>query len=411
MPVNRLNLDDFPDSVYAHELRRRPANLRFDAPLEAEYAATHLQRVHRRVRVWFSLSLVLSILLSVDQARRIGVRNILSLAHLGALVACSIALVWLVWSRQYERFYLPAARVLVPIFYALTTIFIALALTQGREELLAPLTLNLVGVFFFSGLMYRQGLLTSAIMLAAFAAAAILAGLPFAILLKSLVIIMLTGGIATIVYRDVEQSYRRNFLEDALIGELIVRDSLSGLMNRRSFDEHLLRVWQQALRDQRSIAVLMIDIDHFKRYNDDFGHQAGDCALQSVATVVQGVARRPLDLAARYGGEEFAVILYDLALADVQELAERLRQAVQTLEIKGRETGTGAAAEVTVSVGVGLVTPIVGRTPEGAVQLADEALYEAKRAGRNCVIVKGVDAYMLLDTGAFNSPRNSRGRR
>jgi len=125
----------------------------------------------------------------------------------------------------------------------------------------------------------------------------------------------LASSIAAIVYRDVEQSYRRNFLQAALIGELVARDDLSGLMNRRAFDEHIVAVWHQAARDQRPVALLMIDIDHFKGYNDRRGHLAGDFALRSVAKVIQGFARRPLDLAARYGGEEFAVVLYDLAFS------------------------------------------------------------------------------------------------
>jgi diguanylate cyclase (GGDEF)-like protein len=411
MPTNRLNLEDFPDSAYAHELRRGLAHLRFEAPLEAEYTVAHLQRVRLRVRIWFSVTVVLAVLFTADQVRRAGLWNLISLVHMGILIPCTVALVWLAWSRQYERFYLPAARVLVPIFGALIAAFIALAITDGRDEQLADLTVNLVAVFFFAGLMFRQAIFTSAIMCIAFAAAALAVSLPHAMLLKSMVIITLTSVIAAIVYRDVEQSYRRNFLEDALIGELVARDGLSGLMNRRAFDEHLLRVWQHALRDQRSIAVLMIDIDHFKQYNDDFGHQAGDLALRSVARIIQGFARRPLDLAARYGGEEFAVILYDLALPHVQEMAESLRESVQNLQIKLHEAEAATGREITVSVGVGLAAPVIGRTPQGAVQLADEALYEAKQAGRNRVVVKGTEAYMLLNTGAFTTRKDSRRQR
>jgi diguanylate cyclase (GGDEF)-like protein len=411
MPTNRLNLEDFPDSAYAHELRRGLAHLRFEAPLEAEYTVAHLQRVRLRVRIWFSVTVVLAVLFTADQVRRAGLWNLISLVHMGVLVPCTVALVWLAWSRQYERFYLPAARVLVPIFGALIAAFIALAITDGRDEQLADLTVNLVAVFFFAGLMFRQAIFTSAIMCIAFAAAALAVSLPHAMLLKSMVIITLTSVIAAIVYRDVEQSYRRNFLEDALIGELVARDGLSGLMNRRAFDEHLLRVWQHALRDQRSIAVLMIDIDHFKQYNDDFGHQAGDLALRSVARIIQGFARRPLDLAARYGGEEFAVILYDLALPHVQEMAESLRESVQNLQIKLHEAEAATGREITVSVGVGLAAPVIGRTPQGAVQLADEALYEAKQVGRNRVVVKGTEAYMLLNTGAFTTRKDSRRQR
>jgi diguanylate cyclase (GGDEF)-like protein len=132
----------------------------------------------------------------------------------------------------------------------------------------------------------------------------------------------------------------------------------------------------------------MIDIDDFKNYNDSHGHQAGDAALRSVAQVLRDFARRPLDIAARYGGEEFSVVLYDMPRPHVQDVAERIRQAVQNAVPKFGEVAVSA---VTVSIGVGMVEPTVGRTPQGALQFADEALYEAKRAGRNCVVINGGD--------------------
>jgi diguanylate cyclase (GGDEF)-like protein len=417
MLVNHLNLDDLPNSAHAHELRYGGSRLRFDAPLEEEYRIEHVRRVRLRGRIWYSLNVVLALLFTLDQMRRGGVWNWLSLAHIALLVPTSAALFWLAWSRQYERYYLPAGRALVPAFSALIAVFVAIAITRGRDEQLASLTVVLFGVFFFSGLMFREALLTSALMLSAFAIAAEAAGLASVPLMKSIAILTVTGGIAATVYRDVERSYRRGFLEASLIRELVTRDGLSGLMNRRAFDGHLLRVWQHALRERRSIAVLIIDVDHFKQYNDELGHQAGDVALRAVAKAIQSFVRRPLDLAARYGGEEFGVILYDLTFPHVQHVAERIREAVQSLEIQPNEAKMdpnevviGIGREVTVSVGVGVAAPTVGRTPQGAVQLADEALYEAKRAGRNRVVVKGVEAYMLLDTGSFKAPQKSRAR-
>jgi len=409
MPTNHLNLDDFPNSAYAFELRRGLTRLQFESMLEGEYRVVHLHRMHLRVRIWYSVNLVLSVLFTVDQIGRTGLWNALSLMHVGALVPCTAALAILVWSPYYERWYSPAARVLVTLFGTLVAVFVVLSIIRGREEELASLTVILVSMFFFAGLMFRQAIFTAVCMLMAFAIAAIMAHLTPVMLVKSMTIMIVTSVIAAIVCWDVEQSHRRNFLEDALIGELVARDGLSGLMNRRAFDEHLLRVWQHALRDQRSIAVFMIDIDHFKRYNDTFGHQAGDVALRCVADVIQGFARRPLDIAARYGGEEFAMVLYDLAVPHIQNIADRLREAVQNLALN-REAGESAGATVTVSVGVGLVSPTIGRTPQGALQLADEALYEAKRAGRNRVVMKGMEVYKLLVTGAFE-PRSRAGWR
>ena len=412
MPMNPLNLDDFPNSAYAFELRRGLTQLHFESVLEQEYQEAHLRRMRLRVRIWYSVNLVLAVLFSVDQVSRTGVWNALSLMHVSALVPCTAALAALAWSPQYQRWYLPAAQVLVTLFGTLVAVFVVLTIIRGREEQLASLTVILVSMFFFAGLLFRQAIFIAVCMLIAFAIAAIVAHLAFIMLVKSMVIMTLTCVIAAIVCWDVEQSHRRNFLENALIGELVSRDGLSGLMNRRAFDEHLLRVWQHALRDHRSIAVFMIDIDNFKRYNDTLGHQAGDVALRCVADVAQGFARRPLDIAARYGGEEFAMVMYDLATPYIRDIAERLREAVQNLALNrpAGESGNVPGATVTVSVGVGLAAPTIGRTPQGAVQLADEALYEAKRAGRNRVVVKGTEVYKLLVTGAFE-PRDRVGWR
>jgi diguanylate cyclase (GGDEF)-like protein len=377
--------------------------MRFEGPLEAAYRIAHLQRVRLRVRVWHSVNIVLAVLFTVDQVRHTGLWNAVSVAYVFEFVPCALALVWLAWSRQYERLYYPLAGVLVPIFGALFAVFVALALLNGQYEQVGSLTIILFGAFFFAGLMLRQASLAAAFTLIAFTCTAYATGLTLAWYLKSMAIMTVASGIAAIVYRDKEQSYRRNFLEAALIGELVDRDGLSGLMNRRAFDDHLILAWHQGIRDRRTVALLMIDIDHFKGYNDQWGHQAGDHVLRSVAKVIQGFARRPLDVAARYGGEEFAVILYDLGFSHVQYLAESLRESVQSL---AREAEIWTGPEVTVSVGVGFAVPSVSRNPEGIVQLADEALYAAKEAGRNCIIAKGAEAYVFLNTGSFNKADN-----
>jgi diguanylate cyclase (GGDEF)-like protein len=410
MPAPHLNLEDFPNSAYAHELRRGLGSLRFGAALEAEYIDSHLHRVRLRVRVYFSLTLVLCLVYTFAQLRRAGPWNIDGLVHWAAMLPCAIALAWLSWSRQYQRLYLPAARALVPIVTGLIAAFTALGLSEGREEELAALTVNLFGAFFLAGLMFRQALLTSTVMLFSFTGVAAAVGLGSALYMRSMVVAVVVAVVAAVVYRDVEMSYRRQFLQGALIGELAIRDGMSGLMNRRAFDEHLLRVWQHGLREQCAIAVLMIDIDHFKQFNDGFGHQAGDVAIRSVAKVVNSFARRPLDLAARYGGEEFALILYGLELPMVQHIAQLLRDAAGQVEINSSSDGASGAATVTVSVGVGTAVPGIGRSPVGVVQLADEALYEAKHAGRNCVVMKGQDAYELLATGEFNASHRWRRR-
>ena len=289
------------------------------------------------------------------------------------------------------------------LYYALVALVDVRLLADGRFEQFAAFPVVLIAVFFFTGLKFREALLSVIFLLITFSIASFAVGLAPIVLLKCMAVLVITSVVGSVIYWDVEKTYRENFIERALIGELLARDSLTGLMNRRTFDEHLLRVWQQALRDQRSIAVCMIDVDHFKRYNDAFGHQAGDIALRTVARLIQQFARRPLDLAARYGGEEFAMIFYDLAPDDVHAIAERLIKAVQAERINPHEPLAKPELDLTISIGVGLISPTVGRTPLGVVQLADEALYEAKHAGRNRLVVKGAADYRLLSTGRFHA--------
>jgi diguanylate cyclase (GGDEF)-like protein len=397
----RLDLNQFADSAYVRELRRGTTRMRFEPALELDYTHWHLQRVRLRLKIWFSLSALLCIFFTALYWSSAPAGSAAMMLDILGLAPCCVVLAWLPWSRHYRRFYLTVGWALGTGFYVLVAVLGVFALLRGAGEQLALLTLNVFAVFFFSGLMFRHASLTAALTLVAFAGAAVVLGLPYPILLRGMPILMLTGLIGAIVYRDSERSYRRNFLENALISELITRDPLCGLMNRRAFDEHLSRVWQSALRDQRALALLMIDIDLFKRYNDLRGHQAGDAALCSVAQVIRDCARRPLDMASRYGGEEFAIILYDVTLEHAHATAERLLQAVRNQHLKLEEQP--GAAEVTVSVGTAVVTPVPGRTPQGAVQLADEALYEAKRAGRNRVVAKGPADYGLLDTGSFRT--------
>ncbi|MDP9083997.1 MAG: GGDEF domain-containing protein [Pseudomonadota bacterium] len=393
-------LEDFPNSPYAYELTRGVANLRFAAPLEREYEISHMRWARLRVRIWFSVSFALSVSLPGFRVLHGGLVTPLGIAQ-ALHVALGLALVCLVWSRYYERYFMSVAPLLVPVVSMLVSMFLAISFLRRHQAELAGQAINVVAIFFFTGLLYRKILLAAVLAIASFEVTAIIIGLPMNVLSLAFVNMIVMGIVGAIVCRESEQSHRRSFLESALIAEMIDRDGLSGLRNRRAFDQHLVRVWQLGLRDQRSIAVLMIDIDHFKRYNDEFGHQAGDEALRCVAQAVQEFTRRPLDMAARYGGEEFAEIFYDLALPHVQDIAERLRERVQNLQIGVRDASRPPDPDVTVSMGVALVIPTLGRTREGLVQLADEALYDAKGGGRNRVVVSAAEDYEGLETGIF----------
>ena len=159
-------------------------------------------------------------------------------------------------------------------------------------------------------------------------------------------------------------------------------DALTDLVNRRHFMEALDREWARALRSATWIAIAMIDVDHFKKYNDHYGHLAGDACLRQVAAALQSSVRQHVDIAARYGGEEFAVIMPGVDADMARLVAERVRGAVSALGVPHAQSDFGL---VSVSIGIAAVMPSGDMVAEELLHLADGALYDAKRNGRDRV--------------------------
>ncbi|MBI3446342.1 MAG: diguanylate cyclase [Magnetospirillum sp.] len=173
-------------------------------------------------------------------------------------------------------------------------------------------------------------------------------------------------------------------LAQMALQSLAVRDGLTGLANRRSFDEKLEAEWLHNQREGTPMAVLLVDVDHFKLYNDTYGHQKGDACLKSVAAALGEQVCRPSDLAARYGGEEFAVIMPNTDLGGALHVAERIIEAVRALNVPH---GASLTAEtVTASIGAAAFIPTEDCSSADLVAAADAALYRAKHAGRNQVV-------------------------
>lgn len=160
-------------------------------------------------------------------------------------------------------------------------------------------------------------------------------------------------------------------------------DSLTGVANRRRFDEALDHEWRRAARVNAPLACIMIDIDHFKAFNDRYGHLQGDACLRQIAHSLVATVRRAGDIVARYGGEEFAVVLPGTTQAGAVRVAEQLRAGVEALKLPNDASAT--APLVTISLGVTTMTPTAGINPQTLVAGADRALYNAKRHGRNRV--------------------------
>jgi diguanylate cyclase len=169
----------------------------------------------------------------------------------------------------------------------------------------------------------------------------------------------------------------------ATLQRLATEDGLTGLANRRQLDGMLSTETARARRQSTSVAVLMIDIDHFKKYNDRYGHQAGDECLKAVAGALRLCVQRPADAAFRYGGEEFAVILPDTPMDGALKIADNIRTAVRGLNVSHTASEFG---RVTLSIGVAAQTPVTNGADESLLRSADEALYAAKQGGRDRIV-------------------------
>ena len=172
---------------------------------------------------------------------------------------------------------------------------------------------------------------------------------------------------------------------NANLREQSTQDSLTGIPNRRAFDAVFEQQWNHGARTGKPLALLLADVDYFKRYNDNYGHQKGDECLRAVAGALREAALRKVDLVARYGGEEFAMMLPDTPAVSALLVAGRLLEAVRALRLP--HANSSASGHVTISLGVCAAVPREGNSPGELIRVADRALYDAKAKGRNQAVL------------------------
>ncbi|WP_396331738.1 diguanylate cyclase [Burkholderia anthina] len=216
-----------------------------------------------------------------------------------------------------------------------------------------------------------------------------------AIPIGSAMAVLALGFVGLSLLLDVQ--LRKRHRAETELQALARTDGLTGLDNRRMLDVTLAREWRRAARSQHALSLLFVDVDHFKRYNDTQGHQAGDDALSAVGRCIAGCLRRPADYAARYGGEEFVVVLPDVDTNGAVSIAETIRTGILDLGIRHDADTSG---RLTASIGVTTCYPERDDSIQAALKLADDALYRAKERGRNQIVVQN-------DAGAESGPRRA----
>jgi diguanylate cyclase (GGDEF)-like protein len=399
--TQQLIVDETPA---ARQLRAGYQWLRFERELEREFrreqAAQRLPQI--RLNLYLAAALVLAFAGLNTLVLGSAVPASIWAVQFGVLLPAVGAAIFVTYLRNGRRIYPRLAPLLVPVA-GLAVIAVELTAAKlGVHSLFAMVVLACVFTYYLVGLLFFEAVRANALMWAAYVAFGLVSGVGDVHVVYNSLVLLCANVVGASVAYGLEMVLRAHFLEARLLSEAASRDGLTAIYNRRRFDEHLETVWQQAQREGTTLALLLVDIDFFKRYNDRNGHQAGDECLRSVAAALQRAARRPLDFVARYGGEEFAVVLYDPSREYVRELASRIHAGVASLALPH---GDSAAAHlVTVSIGAAYVAPTLERSAHGFVQLADEALYEAKGDGRNCTVFREIE-YADLQTGSFRVTR------
>jgi diguanylate cyclase (GGDEF)-like protein len=404
---DRLPTADLPDSPQARQLREGFPWLTFHPDLEKEFRNTHFDENIAHTRVNLCLAIVITIAFSAMEAMVLGptINRIPSMIHMLVIIPTLLVGLAASFSARRHQIYPPLA-VAASTILGLGVTAIQMLATLGGTSILFPcLMLTIIFIYFMGGLVFYHALAANVIVMFVYLAVGTALELPgreFAYDALALIAANLFG--ASIVYMH-EKTSRMRFLEACLLREMVARDGLTGIQNRRMFDQHIQRVWQQAVREEERVAVLLVDIDCFKDYNDRYGHQAGDECLRAVAVSLSQCARRPLDFVARYGGEEFAIVLYEASREYVAEVLTRIQRSIAELNIP--HDASRVASRLTVSIGAAFILPTSTRTHEGLIQLADEALYGAKEQGRNRVVVMEAE-YNTLRTGRFEKRHGKR---
>jgi len=373
-----------PSHSVAQIPRRGWLRLRFPPELEAEFLLSYRAAARRWVRLSMLVVLCTSLGFAViDHWVLIGPHlPQADMVRFGLQLPLVIIILVMTTERFYGRWYQPSIQVAAPLF-GIGTVLMAMQATPDQLPLVAA-RLLLATFYFYSmlGLTLGAAFRTNLVVVSCYVAAALAGDVAHTVAIYQTYVLLCANVIGGAGCYALEHANRIAFLERRRLAEVAMHDGLTGLLNRAALDEQVRALWRHAERDRLPVSVVLIDIDHFKAYNDHYGHQAGDRCLREVAAAVKLAARRrPLDLVARYGGEEIIAVLFGADSAHAEEVAIAVKEGVTKLHLEHLASPT--RPYVTVSVGVATLGPGAGYSHDNAVQLADRALYAAKAGGRD----------------------------
>ncbi|HEY4368109.1 MAG TPA: diguanylate cyclase [Steroidobacteraceae bacterium] len=377
------------ESLVARVLAQGYPRLRFPEPLESEFRAEHALASLRWVRMCLFVAIGTSAGFGIIDHWVIHANNAMpDIVRFGLQLPVLFICLLITLMPFYVHWYQLAIQIGGPLF-GIGTVLLA-CYAQPQHTALVGARILLVAFFFFfmCGLRMTQALRGNVIMLAALIVAGVVGAIAMEVAAYLSFALVCANVIGAAGSYALEHANRTSFLERKLLVEIAELDGLTRLLNRQTFESRVRDSWRRATAERRAVTVVMVDVDHFKLYNDHYGHQAGDDCLRRVAAAVRSaVTMRSGDFVARYGGEEIIAVLVDRTDRDAQEIAQRIVNEVSALAIA--HASAQDHPQVSVSVGAATQLPPITSSYDSVVRLADGALYAAKRQGRNqCVAVE-----------------------
>lgn len=387
-------------------LDQHSRELRFPAPLEQRFEQdTGAERGRRFQMLGLVAMLLYNLFLFTDRDMLPDVYLTAWKIRLGVVTPAILLVVWLIGQPRFAAL----REALVSLLLLLSTASIVVIFSLSYHSNATYYHMGIVLILMFGNIVVRlrfwYALVVCALTQLVYSLALMQIGqMPVEVKLNNGAVLFVSIVISLIANFQMEYDLRRDYLvalreqirnlklafanaklevANAELSRLSSIDPLTGLANRRSFSERLEIEWRRASRDGQQLALLFVDVDHFKAYNDTYGHQAGDDCLVRVASTLKNALHRPHDFLARFGGEEFVALLPQTALDDAMVVAERLCLSIAAMGLP--HSGSSAAHHVTVSVGMAAMPPTQAASPEQLMEAADQALYLAKGAGRNQV--------------------------
>lgn len=377
-------------SLYSTQFALGFRSLTFVPELETGFRQFYLDNNPGQIKRVIPIALVLTLLFSFVDYLRLAPEVFAQFVSYRVMQLAALAILTLLVFRSNSSV-VEKAIILTLAIYGLTTpIILGIINAGGGFSPISAQLIILAFCYFLAGLRFYQALFSGLIISLAYPGSQLLFSTPLPNLPFNCFMILAFNVLGLCGAYFLEYTSRENYLSRQLLGELALFDSLTGLLNRRAFSLELEKICRQARRDKVQLAIAMVDVDHFKAFNDSFGHVLGDHCLRRIAGALRESIKRPLDKAGRYGGEEFILVWYDCNEESAARLGEIARAAVEELAVAHSPDANQSL--VTVSVGVAITDGDTLSDSASLIRAADRALYQAKSSGRNKVVLASPDS-------------------